>query len=109
MCVLICRPYGDAPCARRKGSTANMTTSHLGARDPLPDHEQKRAALDFLHEAWTEARLSGVEGDCMAQICLFTAFSELVSTYGEEAAARYAEGLSRRISNGEFSIELARQ
>ena len=86
-----------------------MTTSHLGARDPLPDHEQKQAALDFLQEAWTEARLSGVEGDCMAQICLFTAFSELVSTYGEEAAARYAEGLSRRISNGEFSIELARQ
>ena len=86
-----------------------MTTSHLGARDPLPDHEQKRAALDFLHEAWTEARLSGVEGDCMAQICLFTAFSELVSTYGEDAAARYAEGLSMRISNGEFSVELARQ
>jgi hypothetical protein len=92
-----------------QGHHGNMTTSNSAARDPLPDHEQKQAALDFLQEAWTEARLNGVDGDCMAQICLFTAFSELVSTYGEEAAARYAEGLSRRISNGEFSIELARQ
>jgi hypothetical protein len=81
----------------------------LAARDPLPDHEQKRAALNLLQEAWFEARLHGVDGDCMAQICLFKAFSELVSTYGEEAAARYAESLSARIANGEFSIELARQ
>jgi hypothetical protein len=83
--------------------------TNLPARGLLPDHEQKKAALDFVQEAWMEARLSGVDGDCMAQICLFTAFSELVSTYGEEAAARYAEGLSQRISNGEFSIEIARQ
>jgi len=79
------------------------------ARDSLPDHEQKQAALDLLQEAWAEARLHGVDGDCMAQICLFAAFSELVSTYGEEAAARFAQGLSDRISNGEFSVELARQ
>jgi hypothetical protein len=45
----------------------------------------------------------------MAQICLFTALSELVSTYGEDAAARYAEGLPARIANGEFSIKLAWQ
>ena len=79
------------------------------ARDSLADHEQKQIALDLLQEAWVEARLHGVDGDCMAQICLFTAFSELVTTYGEDAAARYAEGLPRRIANGEFSIELARQ
>jgi uncharacterized protein YecT (DUF1311 family) len=79
------------------------------ARGSLPDHEQKQAALDLLQEAWVEARLHGVDGDCMAQVCLFTAFSELVSTYGEDAAARYAEGLPRRITNGEFSIELSWQ
>jgi hypothetical protein len=79
------------------------------ARDSLPDHEQKQVALDLLQEAWVEARLNGVDGDCMAQICLFTAFSELVSTYGEDAAARYAEGLPKRIANGEYSIELAWQ
>ncbi len=79
------------------------------ARGSLPDHEQKQVALDLLQEAWVEARFHGVDGDCMAQICLFTAFSELVTTYGEDAAARYAEGLPKRIANGEFSVHLAWQ
>lgn len=79
------------------------------ARDPLPEREQKQAALDLIEDAWLEARFYGVDADCMAQICLFTALSELVSTYGEAAAARYAEGLPERISNGEFSVELPRQ
>jgi hypothetical protein len=88
-----------------------MSTATRGqaAWDPVPDHEQKKVALGYLQEAWAEARLDGVDGDCLAQSCLFTAFAELVSTYGEEAAAEYAEGLAGRIRNGEFSIELARQ
>jgi hypothetical protein len=79
------------------------------ARGLVPDHEQKKVALGYLQEAWAEARLDGIDGDCLAQSCLFTAFAELVSTYGEEAAAEYAAGLAGRIRNGEFSIELARQ
>jgi hypothetical protein len=75
------------------------------SRDPMPDHEQKRAALGYLHEAWTEARLDGIDGDCLAQACLFTALAELVTTYGEDAAAVYADKLGMRIRNGEFSIE----
>jgi len=86
-----------------------MTISVLRAPDCVPDHEQKRVALGYLNEAWTEARLEGIDGDCLAQACLFTAFAELVTTYGEEAAARFAEGLAKRIRNGEFSLALARQ
>ena len=40
---------------------------------------------------------------------LFAALSELVTTYGEDATAKYAEGLSARIRNGEFSIPQSRQ
>ena len=79
------------------------------AREPISDHEQKRVALSYLNEAWAEARLDGIDGDCMAQACLFAALSEFVSTYGEDAAARFVEGLPKRILNGEFSIDLARQ
>ena len=79
------------------------------AREPVPDHEQKKVALGYLQEAWAEARLDGVDGDCLAQSSLFVAFAEFVSTYGEEAAAEYAEALPGRIRNGEFSIDLARQ
>jgi hypothetical protein len=71
--------------------------------------EQKRTALNHLNEAWAEARLDGVDGDCMALACLFTAFAELVTTYGEDATAVYAEGLPKRIRNGDFTIDAARQ
>jgi hypothetical protein len=63
-------------------------------RGQAPEIEQKRAALTYLHEAWVEARTDGIDGDCLAQACLFAAFAEFVSTYGEEAAAGYAEGLA---------------
>jgi hypothetical protein len=79
------------------------------ARDPLPDHEQKQAALSYLNEAWAEARHEGVDGDCLAQASLFAAFAELVSTYGEDAVAKFVEGLPVRVRNGEFSIALAKQ
>jgi hypothetical protein len=86
-----------------------MMRLSLPPREPMADQEQKKVALSHLQEAWTEAKFDGVEGDCMAQACLFFALSELVSTYGEDAAARYVEGLSTRIHNGEFSVDLARQ
>ncbi|WP_439924130.1 hypothetical protein [Nitrobacter sp. JJSN] len=79
------------------------------ARDSLPDHEQKQAALSYLNEAWAEARHEGVDGDCLAQASLFAAFAELVSTYGEDAVAKFVEGLPVRVRNGEFSIALAKQ
>jgi hypothetical protein len=79
------------------------------ARGILPDHEQKQVAIGYLHEAWEEARLDGIDGDCMAQACLFAALSELVTTYGEDATAKFARGLAERIANGEFSLESWRQ
>ena len=73
------------------------------------DQDTKRAALGYLSEAWAEARLDGIDGDCLAQASIFTAFAEFVGTYGEEAAANFAEGLAIRIRNGEFSLDVARQ
>jgi hypothetical protein len=79
------------------------------AREPLPDHEQKKTALGYLNEAWAEARHEGVDGDCLAQASLFTALAELVGTYGEEAVAKFVEGVPARVRNGEFSVSLAKQ
>ena len=79
------------------------------ARDPMPDNEQKKAALSYLNEAWAEARHDGVDGDCLAQASLFAALAELVGTYGEDAVAKFAEGIPSRVRNGEFSISLAKQ
>src|SRR4029077_16054376 len=67
--------------------------------EAAPDREQKMAALSYLNEAWAEAKLDGIDNDCMAMACLFAAFAELVTTYGEDAAAKYADTLSKRILN----------
>ena len=100
-------PPGNA----RKSLSSFMShpASFSLARDPLPDHEQKQAALGYLHEAWAEARHDGVDGDCLAQASLFTALAELVSTYGEDAVAKFVEGIPARVRNGEFSLTLAKQ
>lgn len=88
---------------------ANTTGRSTDAPDTASAHEQKRVALGYLQEAWAEARLDGIDGDCLAQACLFAALAEFVSTYGEDAAATFAEGLGNRIRNGEFSLEQPRQ
>lgn len=84
-----------------------MSTS--SSYDLPADDTQKRVALSYVAEAWAEARLEGVDGDCLAQASLFTAFAELVTTYGEDAVAEFVEGLSTRVKNGEFSVAVARQ
>jgi hypothetical protein len=95
--------------AHRLLSFMSYPASFTTARDPLPDHEQKQAALSYLNEAWAEARHDGVDGDCLAQASLFAAFAELVGTYGEDAVAKFVEGLPVRVRNGEFSIQMAKQ
>jgi hypothetical protein len=86
-----------------------FATEISAAHEAVADHEQKRVALSYLQEAWVGARHEGIDGDCLAQTALFLALAELISTYGEEATARYAESLALRIRNGEFSVELSRQ
>lgn len=89
--------------------TVNTSGRPSVARDPAGDHEQKRVALGYLQEAWAEARLDGIDGDCLAQACLFAALAEFVTTYGEDAAATFAEGLATRIRNREFTLQQPRQ
>ena len=76
---------------------------------PAPEHEEKRLALGYVRDAWRHGLLEGLDADCLAQACLFAAFTELVDTYGEEPAAVYAESLAGRIRNGQFSLRLTRQ
>jgi hypothetical protein len=86
------------------------TAAHImAAREAIAEHEQKRLALGYLQDAWTEAHHDGIDGDCLAQTALFLALAELTTTYGEEAAAHYAENLSSRIRNGELSVDRSRQ
>lgn len=72
-----------------------------------PSYEEvassKRAALKYVTEAFAEAELDGLDGDCMVQAALFAAFQYLVEVYGEEQTAVYAETMPARIRGGGFS------
>ena len=65
--------------------------------------QEKREALHLVTRAFAEGRMDGLDPDCLVQAALFTAFQELVAVYGEEATARYAEGLPDRIRDGGFT------
>jgi hypothetical protein len=66
--------------------------------------EQRRAALGYVLDAFAEGKLDGLDGDCLAHAALFTAFKELVDTYGEEPVAEFAARLPDRVRTGEFSV-----
>lgn len=83
-----------------------MTPSTIPQIEDLSLADEKREALSYVHEAFAEAMLSGLEPDCFVQAALFTAFQEMVETYGEEAVAEYAARLPERIRCGEFTVGL---
>ncbi len=66
--------------------------------------EQRRAALGYVLDAFAEGKVDGLDGDCLAHAALFSAFKELVDTYGEEPVAEFASRLPDRIRAGEFSV-----
>jgi hypothetical protein len=75
------------------------------APQPPEADDMRRAALSYVREAFAEARLDGLDTDCMAQAALFTAFIEMVSTYGEDATAEFAGQLADRVREGEFTVK----
>lgn len=78
-----------------------MIEQDLSSPDDIAS--SKRAALTYMAEAFAEAELDGLDGDCMVQAALFAAFQYLVELYGEEQTAVYAEGLPARVRSGGFT------
>lgn len=71
--------------------------------------EQKRAAYEYLIEAWDEALAEGIDPDILANTALFAAFTELVSIYGETAVAELAARLPTRIQSGDYTRDRSLQ
>lgn len=78
-----------------------MTTS-------LNDHplklEDRRAALCYVHEAFAEAIMAGIDTESFADAAIAAGLQELVACYGEEAVAHFAAELAERVRRGEFTI-----
>lgn len=65
----------------------------------------KEAALSYILDAWEEALLDGIEPEMLANAALFAALADLISIYGEEAVAKMAGNLARRVNHGEFTLK----
>lgn len=61
-------------------------------------------ALGFILDAWDEGADAGVAPELMAYAALFTALTDLVEAYGEEAVDKLLKGLIGRVAGGEFTV-----
>jgi hypothetical protein len=90
-------------------SRRDWSVSVMPQTSVYSDNEQKQAALRYILEAWEEALRDGIEPEMLANAALFSALSDLITIYGEDAVAAMTSNLSRRIKNGEFTIPRAIQ
>jgi hypothetical protein len=81
-----------------------MTTQH-DLNDLRTSDDLSFRALSLILAAWDEGAENGVAPEQMAYAALFTALTDLVSLYGEEAVKTLANGLERRIDMGEFTLD----
>ncbi len=80
-----------------------MQTSDL--KDLADSDDLSFKALSLILAAWDEGTESGVSQEQMAYAALFTALTDLVALYGEDAVKKLAQGLERRIELGEFTLD----
>jgi len=66
-------------------------------------------ALSLILAAWDEGTEAGVAPELMAYAALFTALTDLVSLFGEEAVLTLTRGLERRVTMGEFTLNRVTQ
>lgn len=71
---------------------------------PVTDQEIRRMALGYIDEAFAEATACGIDSAAVSHAALFTAFADLVTTFGEEAVAQMAEDLPSRVRRGDYTL-----
>jgi hypothetical protein len=77
---------------------------------PLADStDDSLKALHVILSAWEEGTETGIAPEFMAYAALYTALTDLVSSYGEDHVALLMTGLSERVAAGEFTLYRTRQ
>lgn len=71
---------------------------------PTACRDDSLEALAFILDAWEEGAERGIDPNLMAYAAMYTALTDLVSFYGEDAVARLARGLVPRVLKGEFTV-----
>ena len=66
-------------------------------------------ALSLILAAWDEGADAGVAPELMAYAALFTALTDLVALFGEDAVIKMTRGLEKRLVHGEFTLNRTKQ
>lgn len=66
--------------------------------------EESVEALNHILAAWEEGAKSGIPPELMAYAALYTALTDLVASFGEEAVVSLVDGLIGRVRKGEFTL-----
>lgn len=83
--------------------------AEMGRLQLADSSDDSLRALNHILEAWEDGTASGIAPELLAYAALFTALSDLVSVYGEDAVAKLTAGLGIRVRSGEFTIVQTRQ
>ncbi|MEQ8825060.1 MAG: hypothetical protein RIC14_11865 [Filomicrobium sp.] len=75
----------------------------MDIREDRKSEDDSLLALDLIQAAWERGEESGVPQELMAYAAVFSGMRDLVSIFGERAAAAMAKNLEERIQQGEFS------
>ena len=73
-------------------------------QDLMDTRDPSLAALGILLAAWEDGADAGIPPEMMAYASMFTALSDLVGCFGEEAVGDLMERLAARVRHGEFSF-----
>ena len=65
--------------------------------------DERRTAAVFVHEAFAETIIAGLDPRAFAEAAIAVGFEELVAQFGEDAVGNYAARLIERVRAGEFS------
>jgi hypothetical protein len=81
--------------------------SSMRAFEPsdLDQDDESMRALSLILAAWDEGAEAGVAPEHMAYAALFTALTDLVGAYGEDAVIKMVRRLEARVGSGEFSLD----
>ena len=80
-----------------------MLTGQPDTLDTPACTDECRTAAGFVHEAFAEAIIAGVDSRAFAEAAIAVAMEELVVRYGEDPVAEFVTRLTDRLRSGEFS------
>ena len=86
-----------------------MTRSNEISPAIAPSDDERSMALELILAAWDEGEDLDIPSPMLAYAALFTAMTNLVAIYGEDAVADMARRLEKRVQVGEFTMHNTRQ